>query len=89
MKNAFYFILKALFIFKIFKLLSLFFGCVEKWLNWKDKLNFEIGDVTAWITIPIQILLNITQVKSNHAIKFGQLIEYRKVNILLQKSCQK
>ena len=30
MKNAFYFILKALFVLKIFKFLSWFFGHVEK-----------------------------------------------------------
>ena len=30
MKNAFYFILKALFVLKIFKFLSLLFGHVEK-----------------------------------------------------------
>ena len=39
MKNAFYFILKALFALKIFKFLS--------WLEKKDKINFEIYDVTA------------------------------------------
>ena len=37
MKNAFYFTSKALFILKIFKLLSWFFGHVSKWL---DKSNF-------------------------------------------------
>ena len=38
MKNAFYFILKALFAHKIFKFLSWLFGHVEKLLNEKDKL---------------------------------------------------
>ena len=35
MKNAFYFILKALFVFKIFKFLAWLFGHVEKtaWLE--------------------------------------------------------
>ena len=35
MKNAFYFILKALFVLKIFKFLSLLFGYIEKtvWLE--------------------------------------------------------
>ena len=42
MKNAFYFILKALFILKIFK-----FWTYRK----KDLIrNFEIYDVTAWLT---------------------------------------
>ena len=41
MKNAFYFILKALFVFKIFRFLSLAFGHVE---------NLKIYGVTAWST---------------------------------------
>ena len=41
MKNAFYFILKALFVLKIFKLFSWPFGHVEK-TTWKDKANFKI-----------------------------------------------
>ena len=49
MKNAFYFILKALFVIKIFKFLSWLFGHVEKRLDEKDKINFEIDDVTAWL----------------------------------------
>ena len=35
MKNAFYFTLKALFVFKIFKFLSWFFGHVEKTAWWE------------------------------------------------------
>ena len=47
MKNIFYFILKALFVFKIFKFLSRHFGHVRKRLHYKDKGNFKIHDVTA------------------------------------------
>ena len=47
MKNAFYFIIKALFVLKIFKFLSWLFDHVEKRL---DKVNFEIYDVAAWLT---------------------------------------
>ena len=36
-------------------------------------------------TIAIHILLNISQSKGNQTMKFGQLIEYNKRNILLQK----
>ena len=43
-KNAFYFILKVLFVFKIFKVLH-----VEKRLDKKDEVNFEIYEVTAWL----------------------------------------
>ena len=40
-------------------------------------------------TIPINILLNISQSKGNQTIKFGQLIEHIKRNIFLQKLCGK
>ena len=40
-------------------------------------------------TIAIQILPNISQSKGNQAMKFGQLIEYKKRNIFLQKLCGK
>ena len=49
MKNAFYFVLKALFVIKICKFLSWLFGHVEKRLDEKDKVNFEIDEVTAWL----------------------------------------
>ena len=50
MKNAFYFILKALFVLKIFKFLSWLFGRAEKWFDWKDKVSFEIYDVATYLT---------------------------------------
>ena len=50
MKNAFHFILKALFILKIFKFFSWPFEHVEKRLDYKYKLNLEIYEVTAWLT---------------------------------------
>ena len=40
-------------------------------------------------TIAIHILLNISQSKGNQAMKFDQLIEYNKGNILLQKVWRK
>ena len=43
MKNTFYFILKALFVLKIFKFL-------KKRLDWKDAVNFKIHDATTWLT---------------------------------------
>ena len=49
MKNAFYFMLKALFILKIFKCSAwLFVHVEEKQLDKKDKVNFKIYDVTGW-----------------------------------------
>ena len=40
-------------------------------------------------TIAIQILPNISRSKGNQKMKFGQLIEYNKKNIFLQKLCRK
>ena len=37
----------------------------------------------------IHILPNISQSKGNQTMKFGQLIEYNKRNIFLQKLCRK
>ena len=39
MKNAFYFILKALFVLKIFKMLPWYFGHVEERFDQKNKVN--------------------------------------------------
>ena len=50
MINVFYFILKALFVLQIFKILSLLFSHVEKRLDWKYQVNFEIYDVRTWLT---------------------------------------
>ena len=40
-------------------------------------------------TIAIHMLVNISQSKDNQTMKFGQLIEYNKRNILLQKLWRK
>ena len=50
MKNAFYFILKALFVLKIFKFLSQLFSHVAKRLDKKDVVNFKFYDVATWLT---------------------------------------
>ena len=75
-ENAFYFILKALFVLQIFKCLSWHFGRAEKQLDLKDRVNFKIYHVTS-------SLIN------HQAMKSGQLIEYKKINIFLQNSCKK
>ena len=46
MKNVFYFMLKALFVFEIFAFLSLLFGYVGKRLDEKAKVNFKIYDLS-------------------------------------------
>ena len=50
MKNAFYFMLKALFVLEIFKFLSWLFGYVEKQLDKKVKAYSKIYEVTDWTT---------------------------------------
>ena len=49
MKNAFYFILKALFVLKILNFCVDFLAMQKKQLDLKEKFNFEIYDVTAWL----------------------------------------
>ena len=50
MKNAFYFIFKALFVFKIFNFFSWLFGYVQKSAWLKNKVNIKIYDITTWLT---------------------------------------
>ena len=77
MKKDFYFTLKAFFVLKIFKFLSLLFGHVKKRLDWKYKVNFKICDVAIWEqTIAIHILPYISRSKDNQTITFDQLIEH-------------
>ena len=84
MKNAFYFILKALSVFKILKVLLRLFGHVRK-TNWLNAMTSQLG----LQTIAIHILPRISQSKDKHTMKFGQLIESNKGNIFLQKLCRK
>ena len=89
MKNAFYFMLKALSVLKIFKFLSRRVGHVGK-TAWLERLISEFMTSQPGLqTIAIHILFNISQGKGNQAMKFGQLIEYKKRNIFLQKLCAK
>ena len=46
MQNHFNFMLKALFVLKIFNFLSWLFGHVGKWLDKKPKVNPKMYDVT-------------------------------------------
>ena len=50
MKNAFYFLLIALFVLKVFTILSRLFGYVEKRFDKKAMVNCKIYDVTDWTT---------------------------------------
>ena len=50
MKNTVYFMLKALFIPKMFKFSSKIFGHAGKRLDQKAKFSFKVYDITDWIT---------------------------------------
>ena len=76
MKNAFYFMLNALFFRKISKFLSWRFGPVRKWLDKKAKFDFKIYDVADWEAKKLQYTYwpNISKNKDNQAMKFSPLI---------------
>ena len=89
-KNAFYIILKALFVFKIFKFLFWLFGHIEK-----NSLIRKIRLILKFMTsqpdqqiITIHILSTISWSKGNQTMKIIQLIKHNKRNVFLQKSCR-
>ena len=77
MKNAFYFILKALSVLKIFKFLSWLFGHLEKtaWLERKAKFQNLWHNSLVNKLITIYILPNISQSKDNQTIGVGGMSE--------------
>ena len=55
-------------------------------LDWKDKVNFIIYDVTTWkLTVTIHIFTNISRSKSDQTMTLGQLIWRSTGNIFLEK----
>ena len=55
-----------------------------------ERVNFKIYDVTTWLKrITIHILPNISRSRGNQTMKFGQLEEYNRRNIFLQKPGRK
>ena len=88
MKNAFYFISKALFVLKIFTFRHDFWSCRKKDLIRKIRLTSKfMTSQSGSQTIGISIQPNIS--KDNLTMKFGPLIEYNTRNIFLQKLCGK
>ena len=56
----------------------------------RKKVNFNIHDVTTWITNNCNTQLpNISRSKGKQAMKFGKLIKYNMKNIFLEKLCAK
>ena len=70
MKNAFYFMLQTLSVLEIFTFLSCLFCYVEKWLDEKAVINFNIYDVTDW-----KANNDNTHITHNQTMKFVQLIK--------------
>ena len=88
MKNAFYFILKALFVLKIFKF------CPEVLVMQKKDLIRRLRLITKFVSqarkqiVAIRILPSISRNKGNHQkMKFGQVIEYNMRNSFFEKLC--
>ena len=92
MKNVFYFIVKALFVLKIFNFFSRHFGHIGKKTDLIRKIRLFSKFMTSQPclqAIAIYMLPNISQSKGNETGKFGQLIEHNLRNIFLQKLCEK
>ena len=86
-KNVFYFILKALFVLKIFVFVTTFWSYRKNGLIRKMRLISKfMTSQPGSQTIAIHILPNISQSKGNQTMKFGQLTEHNKRNIFSSKS---
>ena len=90
-EKTFFFILKALFVLKIFKFLPSFLDYVEKkaWLKKIRLISKFITSQPGWQRITLHVLMNLSWIKGNQTMKFGQFIECKKRNIFIQKSCRK
>ena len=69
--------------FSFFKFFPRLFVHVGKWLDQKDKVNFEIYGVTTWLTNNSSMHID-EYLKCNQAMKLCQLIEYSMKNIFLK-----
>ena len=86
MKDAFYLILKAFIVLKIFEWLSWLLGCVEKKKCLIRQIRLFSKFMTSQSTITIYILSNISRSKGNQTMKFDQVIEHNKRKKFPQKS---
>ena len=79
-KNAFYFILKALFFLEVFNFCIMnFWSCRKNGLIRKIRIISKfMTSQPGYQTIEIHILPNISRRKSNQTMKPDQLIEYNK-----------
>ena len=90
MKNAFYLMLKDLFVLEIFTFLFWIFSYAKNDLIRKLCLISKfLTSQAEQKTAATHIGPNIPRNKGNQAMKFGQLIEYNIRNIFLEKSYSK
>ena len=91
MKNAFRFMLKALFVLLRYLNVCLdIFEDLGKQLDKKVTDNFKIYDVTDWETNNCKAgIAQYLEKKGNRTMKFGQFIECNMRNIFLEKSYTK
>ena len=76
MKNVFYFILKALFVLKIFKVLAWLLGHVEKWFAEKANrmlISKFMTSLTGKHEITIDMLPNISKKSGNEILLANRL----------------
>ena len=84
-KNVFYFILKALFVLKIFKF---YIDLLIMWLE--NRVKFKIYDVTTWLKNNCKT--HITQYLTKQRQPDNEIwsgIEYNYISFFLQKPCRK
>ena len=90
MKTVFYFAVKALLVFKIFKFFSGLFGYVGNgFIRNKELISRFMTSQSGKQTTVIHILPNISRRKCNQKIKFDQLIKENMRNNFREKSCRK
>ena len=84
-KNVFYFILKALFVLKIF---TFYIDFLIMWLE--NRVKFKIYDVTTWLKNNCKT--HITQYLTKQRQPDNEIwsgIEYNYISFFLQKPCRK
>ena len=78
-------ILKAFFVLKVFTLLSLIFGYVEKTVRLEKKVNLKVHDVTTRLGNNRNThIAQWSRSKINQSMKFSQLIGHNKIIIFLK-----
>ena len=90
MKNAFYFLLKALFVLEIFTFLFWLLVYVQKRLAEKAVVYFQITGVKDWIKINYNThIVQYSRSKATQTMTFGHLPKYNRRNIFPEKSYTK